>query len=206
MELYLSSYKFGSETQKLKEMVGANKKAALISNALDFSTDIERTEASTASELSGLKELGFEPEELDLRDYFGKPEELKEKMKQYGLVWVRGGNTFVLRRAMKQSGFDEIITEMVKKNEIVYAGYSAGVCVITPTLEGTELIDDPCIVPEGYEPEVIWEGLGLVDFRVAPHYRSDHPESAVVEKAVEFYEKKKVSYKALRDGEVIVIH
>jgi hypothetical protein len=42
MKLYLSSDHLGNESQKLKEMVGSNKKAAIIPNALDFSQDLER--------------------------------------------------------------------------------------------------------------------------------------------------------------------
>lgn len=34
-------------------------------------------------------------------------ESLEAKLKEFGLVWAVGGNTFLLRRAMRQSGFDE---------------------------------------------------------------------------------------------------
>ncbi len=43
MKFYLSSYKVGNETDKLKALIPAdNKKTAYISNALDFSNDAER--------------------------------------------------------------------------------------------------------------------------------------------------------------------
>jgi hypothetical protein len=42
MKFYLSSYKLGDRTAVLKDMIaGLNKKTAYISNALDFSTDLE---------------------------------------------------------------------------------------------------------------------------------------------------------------------
>jgi len=204
MKLYLSSYHLGNEAQKLKKIVGSIKKAAIIHNALDFATDLERLKKSKEGEVSDLKGLGFQSEELDLKDYFGKTNELKEKLKEFGLVWVRGGNTFVLRRAMKQSGFDEIIKDYVGKETLVYAGYSAGVCVLSQTLKGLELVDDPHIVPAGYKSEIIWEGIGLINYSVAPHYKSDHPESEAVEKEVDYFIDNKIPFVALHDGEVII--
>ena len=71
-------------------------------------------------------------------------------------------------------------------------------------MKGLEIVDDPNVVPEGYAPEFNWQGLSLVDYSIAVHYRSNHPESAAVEKEVEYLEKNKIPYKTLRDGEVIV--
>lgn len=204
MKLYLSSYHLGNESEKLKEMVGVNKKAAIIRNALDFSTDFERLKNGLDEEINDLKSLGFEPEKLDLREYFGKLSNLQKKLKEFGLVWVTGGNTFILLRAMRESGFEEIIKSYVGKKDIVYAGYSAGVCVLSPTLSGLELVDDPDIIPEGYKKEIIWEGIGLIDYSVVPHYKSDHPESAAVNNLVEYFIENKIPYKTLRDGDVVI--
>lgn len=204
MKLYLSSYRLGNEADQLANLVGNNKKVAVILNALDFSTDEERRTKSQQREFDDLKSVGLQAEELDLRPYFGKWEALEKKIREYGLIWVRGGNAFVLRRAMHQSGFDTILQELASQDDLVYGGYSAGVCVIGPTLRGIEIVDDPGIVPEGYEKDVIWEGVGLVDFSFAPHYQSNHPESASIEKLVAFYEENNMPYRALSDGEVIV--
>ena len=44
-------------------------------------------------------------------------------------------------------------------DSIVYGGYSAGACVLTPTLKGIHLADEPDLTPAGYESmPVIWEG------------------------------------------------
>ena len=204
MKLYLSSYHIGNEAEKLKEMVGVNKNAAIIRNALDFSTDIERLKNGLEVEINDLKSIGFEPENLNLKDYFGKKDDLRNKLKDLGLVWVTGGNTFILRRAMQESGFDEIIKEYVGKDSLVYAGYSAGVCVITPTLKGLELVDDPNIIPDGYKSEIIWDGIGLINYSVASHYKSNHPESSAVDKEVDYFIENKMPFIALRDGEAII--
>lgn len=204
MKLYLSSYHLGDVSKKLKDLVGPNKKAAVIPNALDFSQDLERRKKSNQQEIDDLANLGFMPEELDLRDYFGQIDELRSKIKEYGLIWVRGGNCFVLLRAMKESGFDQIIQGYKGKDELVYGGYSAGVCVITPTLKGIELVDDAKILPEGYKNQTIWDGIGLVNYSFAPHYKSDHPESEAINKTVEYFIEHKMLFKALKDGEVII--
>lgn len=152
-----------------------------------------------------MSDLGFEPEVVDLKNYFDRPEELTEKMREFGLIWVRGGSTFILRRAFRQSGFDEWLVSQKNNKELVYGGYSAGCCVLSPTLKGLDIVDDPGQVPAGYDPEIIWEGLDLIDFIFVPHYKSDHPESAKVDETVEYYKSKNMDYKTVRDGEVVVV-
>ena len=124
-------------------------------------------------------------------------------MDQLDGLWVVGGNTFILRRAMQQSGLDSILLKR-QGAQFVYAGYSAGICVMTPTLKGIHLVDDPTIIPEGYSEEIVWDGLNLVPFCIAPHYRSDHPESKLIEKSVAFFIENKIPFIALRDGEVYI--
>ena len=204
MKLYLSSYKFGNHPEKLTELAGSNKKVAVIMNAVDFG-DKERQNNSLLAQIEKLKELGFEAQGLDLRNYFGKKDELREYLKSIGMVWIHGGNSFILKRAFEQSGFDVLIKEFVMSNQIIYAGFSAAVCVIAPTLHGAELVDDPNIVPEGYNPNFNWDGLGFIPYYVAVHYQSNHPESGLIEKEVEYFKEKSMPYKTLQDGEAIVV-
>jgi dipeptidase E len=112
---------------------------------------------------------------------------------------------FVLRRAFKRSGADTVITGLLKDDVLVYAGYSAGVDILQPHLHGIELVDDPNVVPEGYDKEIVWDCLNLIPYCVAPHYKSDHPESADIDKTVEYYINNHIPFVALHDGEAIVI-
>ena len=203
MKLYLSSYRLGSSSDELRKLV-KTKKAAIIANALDFSTDLDRKNTTISRELTDIRNLGFEAEVLDLRNYFHKSDVLDNKLSQFGLFWVIGGNTFVLRKAMKLSGFDTWLLDQRKNKDLVYAGYSAGVCVLSPSLKGLEIVDDPNEKADGYDDSVIWKGLGIIDWAFAPHYRSDHPESAKVEEEVKYYDKNNILYRALKDGEVII--
>jgi len=204
MRLYLSSFRNGNKPKELLKLVGAGRRAALIGNAMDMVYEAERS-ASISEELDRLRGIGLIPVEIDLRKYFGKTKELKQTLMNFNLVWVRGGNTFVLRRALKMSGADEIIRELLEKDAMVYGGYSAGICILTPTLRGLELVDDADFVPDGYDSEIIWDGLGIVPYSIAPHYKSDHPESPAIDNTVEYFKEKNMPFKTLRDGEAIVI-
>jgi dipeptidase E len=203
MKLYLSSYHIGDHGQDLIRLAGHAQKALVVNNALDFVPDDDRRQIRDGIE--ELEELGFEPEELDLREYLGRTDALHAVLSHCRLVWLRGGNSFILRRAMKASGFDVAARPLIEANELVYGGYSAGAVVATPTLRGIELVDYPDVVPTGYDPTIPWDGMGLVAYSIAPHYRSNHPESAAVEMVVEYFETHHMDYRTLRDGEVIIV-
>jgi len=204
MKLYLSSYHLGNNPQTLADLMEKNKKIAIIPNALDGYTDTPRRLVGIQQEKDDLMKIGLHPEELDLRQYFGDPNRLATKLSEYGALWVLGGNTFVLRRVYKESGLDTWLRNNKGNKKFVYAGYSAGICILSPELKSIEMIDEPYVVPNGYKPEVIWEGIGFLDFVFAPHYQSDHPESEVVGRQVEYLKKNNIKFKALHDGEVFI--
>ena len=69
-----------------------------------------------------------------------------------------------------------------------------------PTLRGLELVDEI-----GAVPEPVWDGLGFVDFSIAPHYRSDHPEADAIERVVEYFRTNGMPYRTLQDGQAIIV-
>lgn len=202
MKFYLSSFKIGNNPNKLKELLPENPQAIYISNGLDFAKP-EHQKKHEEWDLRELNEIGISAEKLDLRDYFGKQSELRSKLQEVDLIYVSGGNVYDLRIAMKLSGFDEILKEFVDE-ENVYAGYSAAVCVLSPTLKGYHIVDDPNNKTYG-DYETIWEGLELIDWQFAPHFDSDHSESEDVNKEIAYYKKHGMKYKPLKDGEVIIL-
>jgi dipeptidase E len=205
LKFYLSSYRLGNKKERLKDLAPAdNKKTAYISNAIDFSTDLERRKKNENFDIESLRKAGLEAENLDLRKFFGEREKLKGELERFGCIWVSGGSVFVLRQAMKMSCFDEIIVKDMRTREVLYGGYSAGVCVLARNLKGIELMDNPSFKPYG-DSETIWEGLGILDYLVVPHYRSDHPEAQAAERMVEYMKEHNLPFRALRDGEVIII-
>lgn len=206
MKFYLSSFKIGNEERKLIELTeNGNKKVAYINNTLDFATDLERKNNNDAADVSDIQKLGFTVDILDLKKHFHNQVGLKEKLDQYDVIWVRGGNTFVLAQAMRLSGFDKIIKKYYKEErDILYGGYSAGACILGPTLKSIHLADEPEQKPYGNEHHTIWEGLCILDYVIVPHYKSDHKESNDMNKVIEFMIENKIQFKALRDGEVII--
>jgi dipeptidase E len=156
--------------------------------------------------LAALSGLGLEPESVDLRDFFRKPGATQSLVEEFDGVWVLGGNMFTLRRAFRYSGLDQLLDEIASSNApFVYAGYSAGACILGPTLDGIHLVDPPDLPAEGYETQTIWEGLGLLPGSIAPHFKSNHPESSMIDGVVEYFEAHALPYRTLRDGESIVI-
>lgn len=205
MRLYLSSFRIGDSPQALLRLLGNGRRTALIANACDALSTEDRIE-STWQEMGRLAAIGLEPEELDLRNHFdAAPPAVLAAMSRYDLVWLRGGNAFVLRRALHQSGAGGALVTMLQSDRVVYGGYSAGVCVLAPSLRGIELVDDPNVVPPGYDATIIWDGLNVLPYAVAPHHESDHPESAAIGRLVAHYIEQNIAFKALRDGQVIVV-
>jgi dipeptidase E len=99
---------------------------------------------------------------------------------------------------------DKWLVGQKENKEFVYSGYSAGICVLAPTLRGIDLADDLVAAKELFNKGVLWDGLGLISYMPVPHYKSDHPESYLMEDVVSFMEREGLPYKTLRDGEVII--
>ena len=97
-----------------------------------------------------------------------------------------------------------LLLDMLDRDAIVYGGFSAGAVVAGPSLAGYELMDDPEEVPAGYERAVVWDGLGLVDFAIVPHFRSRHPQTEAAERLSARLASRKRPFRALRDGEAVV--
>lgn len=185
MQLYLSSYKLGNKQEILKEWIkNHGNKIILIANSRDIFEDGPRKEAGIKRDTEALENLGFEVKNLSLKDYFGQYEKLRKELDGYYAFYVIGGNTFSLIQAMKYSGFDQYLKEISRDSRYLYAGYSAGICVLAPRLEGLHLVDEP-INPYNSE-KVTYQGIGLINYVPVPHYKSDHPESKMADDVVEY--------------------
>ena len=207
MRLYLSSFRMGDHPEYLTALAGeSGRSAVVIANALDDAPAGVRR-SGVEDELAGLAGLGFDAVELDLRDYFGRQQRLRRDLGGICLAWLRGGNVFMLRYALLRSGGDVIFRDLLAADTLVYAGYSAGACVLSPSLRGLEAVDDAAAVTRAYGAEPAWDGLGLLDEAFVPHYRSPgHPETAAIERVVARYQAEGVAYRALRDGQVLLVN
>lgn len=172
-------------------------------NALDGS-DEDRRRKDIEYQIANLEALNLDADEFDLREHdadsiaadFGDP----------AFVWVRGGNVFTLRAAMARSGADQVIVHGLRHDAFVYAGFSAGACVLAPSLAGLERCDSvqDCRTTYG---DVKFDGLGILDRPVVPHLSSpDHPETDILGEVAAQYEMEQQPFWPLRDGQALVVN
>ena len=205
MRLYLSSAGIGNHLPKLVEMVGDRRKMLYVNNAKDYLSPEERAQHS-AEKKAEFESFGFEFYELDLREYFApeKREVLAAILIETDLLWIGGGNTFVLRRAFRQSGLEELLPQLLKQDTFTYGGSSAGSIILTKTLRGAEHGDDPYVVPEGYDPTIIWDGLGLIYPQLAVHVNSEW-FGVEAQAMIDSFETNGLKYESLEDGDVYIV-
>ena len=176
----------------------------VIPNDLDVFEDSERKTNGILDKCEDLQELGFETQILDLRNYFNKEDELRRYLQDYNSFYVLGGNVFVLRQAMKLSGFDNYLNDISKLDNYLYAGFSAGICVLAKDLHGIHLADKPEKDPYNYG-NIIWDGIGIIDYMPVPHFDTpEHPESHLMYDVVKYLQDNNLPYQTLRDGDVII--
>lgn len=206
VRLYLSSFRIGDHPEHLAALVGdGSRRAVVIANAMDDAPRDARRDG-VERELVALTELGFDPAELDLRDYFDDEPGLRRDLAGVGLAWLRGGNVFMLRYALRRCGGDAVFRDLLAEDALVYGGYSAGPCVLSPSLRGLEVVDDADAVPRIYGSEPVWDGLALLGEAFVPHYRSPgHPETAAMELVVARYLADGTAHRTLHDGEVLLV-
>lgn len=126
-----------------------------------------------------LKELGFQVAELDLEKE--NEESLKEKFKNFDVIFVEGGNTFYLLKYVRESGFDKALKPFLERGGI-YLGVSAGSYIAGLDISPTQWkhAEDKNIVELKDS-----RGLGFVDFVIFPHYKPEH-ESVIKENKSNF--------------------
>jgi dipeptidase E len=205
MRLYLSSFRNGDHTERLLALRRTDRPVAVVVNAVDV-VDAETRQEAVDGELERLGSLGLTCDELDLREHVGDSAGLESRLREHEIVWVRGGNVFGLRHAMRLCGADEVVPRLLAQDALVYAGYSAGPCVLAPSLRGLELCDDPGVVRELYGDDPIWEGLGVIDEAFVPHLDSPgHPETELLKPVAEQYARDGIPHLRLHDGDVYIV-
>lgn len=173
----------------------------MVGNALD-AVDADVRAERIAREEAALASLGFVTDEIDLR----RVDAPDRVFGGIDAVWVRGGNVFVLRQALAASGADSTLVRMLADDAIVYAGYSAGPCVLAGSLRGLEECDPTDDVMRAYGVEARFDGLGVLPYAIVPHIDSpEHPETSMLERVAEIYRRDGIAHRTLRDGEAIVV-
>jgi dipeptidase E len=113
------------------------------------------------------------------------------------VLFVGGGNSFRLVRALQQLGLIEPIRRRVEAGELRYIGTSAGTNMACPTMRTTN--DMPIVQPASFD------AIGLVPFQINPHYQDADPTSTHrgetrEQRLREFLEENDVPIVGLREG------
>ncbi len=211
MRLYLASNDLGSFANTLVDLVGENKKALIISNARDHRSPDDR-KAIVDEDTKMLGDCGFIVSELDLREYFGNSQQLKEYVDSFnpGLVFSMGGNVYSLATALKLSGMDSVLREDLEQDKYVYGGYSAGSMVASRDLSNYldsygRRSDDRLEQARELYGEVSTNGLGLIDEYIAPHADEERFKASCEEAQVSI-SSKGLTPIALNNSDVVVVN
>lgn len=79
-----------------------------------------------------IQDNGYDFEEVDIESK--TKEELKSFFKDKNIIHMEGGNTFYLLKAIRETGFAEILKELLEEGKI-YIGTSAGSYIMCPSVD-----------------------------------------------------------------------
>ena len=119
-----------------------------------------------------------------------------EAIEQTDAIFVGGGNTFRLLKALQDLDLLEPIRRKVKGGA-PYIGSSAGSNVAGPTIKTTK--DMPIVQPRSFD------SLGLVPFQISPHFQDPDPDSRHMgetqeERIVQFLEENETPVVGIREA------
>jgi dipeptidase E len=122
--------------------------------------------------------------------------DLRKAIEQTDAIFIGGGNTFRLLKALQDFELLETIRWKVKGGA-PYIGSSAGSNVAGPTIKTTK--DMPIVQPRSFD------SLGLVPFQISPHFQDPDPNSRHMgetqeERIVQFLEENETPVVGIREG------
>ena len=146
----------GHVEAEIKSFVGANKSVLFFPFALfDF-------EAYAAKAQARFAKMGLTLQSVH------QASDRKRAIEETDAIFVGGGNTFRLLKALQDLDLIEPIRRCVRDGTR-YIGSSAGSNVAGPTIKTTK--DMPIVQPRSFD------SLGLVPFQISPHYQDPDPNS-----------------------------
>ena len=124
----------------------------------------------------------------------------REAIEQTDAIFVGGGNTFRLLKALQDLDLLDPIRRKVKDGA-PYIGSSAGSNVAGPTIKTTK--DMPIVQPRSFD------SLGLVPFQISPHFQDPDPNSTHMgetqeERILQFLEENQTPVVGIREGAWLV--
>ncbi len=196
------------------------KRLLLISNSTLYGSGyLEHAEGEISSFLTAVRRILFVP--FALADHEGyaararqsfaamgydldsihEASDKQQAVHQAEAIFIGGGNTFRLLKALYDFDLLELIRERARQG-MPYIGSSAGSNVAAPTIRTTN--DMPIVEPPSFN------ALGLVDFQINPHYLDPSPDSTHMgetreERILQFLEENETPVVGLREGAMLRI-
>ena len=137
--------------------------------------------------------IDYNIEELDIE---GKTkEEIKNFFEDKNIVHMEGGNSFYLIKAIRETGFDEILKDLLNEGK-VYIGTSAGAYIMCPTIEVSDWDETGKLRFDVHD----FTALNHVPFLIKVHYK-DKQEEKVKGKIKTL----KYTLRIKRDGQGILV-
>ncbi len=199
-------------------MSKAMKRLLLISNSTQHGTGyLEHCEAEVKSFFAGKQDILFVPYALADHDGYAatakaafekmgftmrsahEVDDLPAAVAEVGGVFIGGGNTFRLLKALYEKGLVESIGARVAAG-MPYMGTSAGSNMACPTVRTTN--DMPIVYPPSFD------ALNLVPFQINPHYLDPAPDSTHMgetreTRLREYHEENDMNIVGLREGGIL---
>jgi dipeptidase E len=196
-------------------MNNKTRRLLLISNStLHGSGYLDHAESEIRDFLGDLKHVLFVPFALFDRDKYAATAQARflrmgyeltsihaapnpaQAVKETDAIFIGGGNTFRLLKALYEFDLLDVIRERVDAG-VPYIGSSAGSNMACPTIRTTN--DMPIVEPPSFN------ALGLVSFQINPHYLDPDPNSKHMgetreERINQFLEENETPVVGLREG------
>ena len=174
--------------QQIKSLLGTARKVLFFPFAL-FDRDTYATQMKTRFAIMGYS--------IETAHAVSDPHQAIE---QTDAIFIGGGNTFRLLKALQDLDLLDSIRQRVKRGA-PYIGSSAGSNVAGPTIKTTK--DMPIVQPRSFD------SLGLVPFQISPHFQDPDPNSKHMgetqeERILQFLEENETPVVGIREGAWLV--
>lgn len=184
--LYGSGYLDHAESE-IRDFLGNLRRVTFVPFALHDVDDY------TATAQSRFEAMGYELTSVH------KATDAREALNETEAVFIGGGNTFRLLKALYDLDLLETLRHLVNAG-MPYVGSSAGSNLAAPTIRTTN--DMPIVQPPSFD------ALGLVSFQINPHYLDPDPDPRHMgetreTRIMQFLEENSTPVVGLREGSML---
>lgn len=175
----------------IKKYLKPNSNIGFIATA----SELEENRDYMYQDREDLSQMNYKVIEIDISKE--SKQDIIKKLNFVDSVFVAGGNTFYLLQQLKNKN---VLQELKKfANNKTYIGSSAGACIVCPSIDYVQKLDDKSQAPllKNYK------AMNLVDFYVLPHYKSKEKYTKLADEIEKEYNNN--NFIKLSDNQAIVV-